>query len=504
MMAAVGNQAWAAAHDPMHPGEGHDRSREMEDGALDREFAAALLVEFGMDGLRRLADEGSEAVRGAVDARIAGIDSRLAAQVDAILHHPRFQRLEAAWRSVAYLVDRIEHGNRTKIRVLTVTWAELVRDLDRAPEFDQSQIFEKIYSQELDMPGGEPYGLLVGDFYVQHRPQRGGVDDVATLRQLSGVAAAAFAPLVVGAAPALLGLDSFGELTPTLNLPGLFQQRDYSRWRSLQTEEDTRFLGVVLPPVLMREPYEELPRRDGFRYAEDVGATDGSAYLWGNPAFAFASVVIRSFEDTGWFADIRGTHQGELGGGLVTDLPVVDFGTDAPGVAYRPPTQIDISDGQERALSDLGLIPLSASQYTPYLIFYANQSLLRPKQYDSSIAQTNARISAMLHYVLCVSRFAQYIKILGREMVGSFVTPDECERRLQDWLAEYTMMPTGGQDDASLLATYPLSEGEVHVREKPGKPGSYHCTMHLRPHYQLDDVVSSFKLNAELAPSAPA
>lgn len=486
-------------------GRAHGRISAAErPGTVDRDLAAALLTEFGMDGLARLADRGVGAVCAEIDRRIAAIDTELSGQVDAILHHPRFQRLESAWRSVAYLVDRIERSDRTKIRLLSVTWAELARDLDRAAEFDQSQVFQKIYSNELDMPGGEPYGLLIGDFYVQHRPQRGGVDDVATLRQLSSVASAAFAPLVVGAAPELLGLDSFRELSPTRDLPGLFKQREYSRWRSLQTEDDTRFLGVALPPVLARHPYAELPRRDGFRYAEDVSAVDGRGYLWGNPAFAFASVAMRSFEETGWFADIRGTHRGELGGGLVIDLPVLEFGTDAPGVAYRAPTQIDISDEQERALSELGLIPLSASQYTPYLIFYANQSLLRPKQYDTKIAQTNARISAMLHYVLCVSRFAHYVKIFGREMVGSFITPEECQRRLQDWIADYTMAPTGGQDDASLLATYPLSEGEVRVREKAGKPGSYHCVMHLRPHYQMDEVVSSLRLSTELAPGAPA
>jgi type VI secretion system protein ImpD len=469
---------------------------------LDRTLAAVLLAELDLDTLRWLAPQGSVAVVAALDRRVAEIDELMSAQVNAILHHPRFQRLESAWRGLAYLVERLEACENVKLRALSVTWAELARDFERAIEFDQSQLFRKIYSDEYGMPGGEPYGLLLGDFYVQHRrPERSAPDDVAVLRGLAGVAAAAFAPTVLGAAPGLLGLDSFRDLTPTLDLPGRFQQREYSRWRSLQDEDDARFLGLIAPPILMRQPLRDLPRRDGFRFVEDTSASDGSGYLWGNPALAFASVVMRAFDETGWLADIRGTRPGELGGGLVTDLPQVDFATDAPGVALRSPVQIAIPDRQERALSDLGLIPLALSQYTPYAIFYGNQSLLRPKSYDNWVTQTNARMSAMLHYMLCVSRFAHFLKVLGRDMVGSTISADDCETRLQTWLADYTMAPTGGQNDAALLAAYPLSEGEVQVREKPGKPGAYQCTVHLRPHYQLDEVASTFKLTTELAPS---
>lgn len=466
-----------------------------------RWLATALLEHFEWSELRRLAAEGRHGLLEALDRRVCAVDDLLSDQVNAILHHPRFQRLEASWRSLAYLVARLERTDRVKLRVLSTRWAEVERDLDRAVEFDQSQLFRKIYSDEFGMPGGEPYGLLIGDYFVQHRPpKRGGVDDVATLRGLSGIAAAAFAPLIVGAAPGLLGVDSFRDLSPSLDLGGLFRQREYNRWQALQDQEDTRFLGVVAPPVLLREPYAELPRRDGFRFREDVTSRDTNGYLWGNPAYAFASVVMRAFDDTGWFADIRGTRAEDLRGGLVADLPAPSFGTDRHGVAQIAPLQISLSDQQERALSDLGFISLVASPYTPYAIFYGNQSLLRPRRYDSAVASTNARMSAMLHYMLCVSRFAHYVKVLGRDMVGSFITPEECERRLQEWLAGYTMAPTGLESDATLLASYPLSQGEVQVREMPARPGSYHCMIYLRPHYQLDEVVSTFRLTTELAP----
>jgi type VI secretion system protein ImpD len=468
----------------------------------DCALARALLAELGWPRLVELAAGGPAAVTDELDRRVAALDAAMGAQLDAVLHHPRFQRLEGSWRGLAYLVDAGGRADGVKIRVLSAAWREVARDLERAIEFDQSQLFAKIYSAEFGMPGGEPYGLLVADYFVRHTPG-GGVDDVAALRGLAGVAAAAFAPTVLGAAPELLGLDRFADLQPTLDVERLFQQGEYGRWRALQGEEDTRFLGVVMPPVVMRGPHaDDGARTDGFRFAETVDG--GAGHVWANPAYAFAAVVVRAFDDAGWFADIRGTRPSDLKGGLVTDLPALDFATDAPGVAPRPPLQVSLSYRQERALSDQGLIALTASPYTPYAILYSNTSLARPSSPGRGVAQTNARMASMLNYVLCASRFAHYLKVLGRDMVGSVATAGEVEAYLHDWLADYAMTPSGMEADPSELAARPLGEASVQVRERPGRPGSFTCVVHLRPHYQLDDVVSTFRLTTELAPAQAA
>jgi len=432
----------------------------------------------------------------ALDRDIAAIDRLLSDQVNAILHHPRLQRLEASWRGLRYLVDIADGVDGVKIRLLSATWAELCRDLERAIEFDQSQLFEKIYSEEFGMPGGEPFGVLIGDYEVQHR--RGPdhpTDDVAALKALSNVAAAAFAPVILGCTPQMFGLDSFSELGLPLDLQATFRQREYDRWKGFQESEDARFVGLTVPRLLIRRPHrDDGSRVDGFRFREDVG----EGHLWCNAAYAFAAVLIQAFAASGWFADIRGARRDVLGGGIVVGLPVESFETDKPGIAIKYSTDVSISETREKELSDLGFIPLSKAANTEYSVFYGNQSAQLPRRYEDPVASVNARLSTMLQYIMCVSRFAHYIKVIGRDRIGSFTTPEACETFLQNWLHNYCT----GNDDASpeLKARYPLRAGNVRVREAPGRPGIYHCTVHLQPHFQLDQVLSAFKLVTELAP----
>jgi len=428
----------------------------------------------------------------------------LSRQLNAILHHARFQGLEASWRGVAYLLARAEGSESVKVKLLNVSWAEVCRDLERAIEFDQTQVFLKVYSEEFGMPGGEPYGLLVGDYEVQHRRSADHpTDDVAALQALSGVAAAAFSPFIVGCSPAFLGLDSFRGLGLPIDLRTAFRGPEYARWRSLQATEDSRFIAITLPQVLMRLPYrDDGSRVDGFRFREEVEDPGNTGYLMGNAVYAFASLVIRAYMTSGWFAEIRGTPRDALAGGIVEDLPVEWFGTDAPGLAIRYSTDVSISEYQERELSDLGLIPLCKVKNTRLSAFYSNQSLQVPATYTTLVASVNSRLSAMLQYVLCVSRFSHFIKIIGRDRVGSYTTAQECEAFLQKWLTKHCL----GSNDPSpeMRARYPLHSGKVQVRDVPGKPGTYTCTVHLQPHFQFDAIVSAFKLVTELAPRSVA
>lgn len=432
-----------------------------------------------------------------LEADVCLIDQTLQKQLNAIMHHPRLQRLEASWRGLQYLVDHAEPGSDVKIRLLSVSWKELAHDADRAIEFDQSQLFRKVYSNEFGTPGGEPFGLLLGDYQVTHRINPiDRVDDVGTLTAISQVAAAAFAPFVTGAHPALFGLDSFTDLQRPIKISKTFDQVEYLKWRTFRQTEDARFVGVTLPRVLMRAPYPDTSTRtDHFRFQEDV-SDDLEHYLWGTAVYAFGAVVIRAYSQSNWPADIRGVDTDVDGGGLVKDLVVHKFDTDLCDAADKFSTDLKIVDSLERELGELGLIPLTHCRETDLCAFYSTPSVQRPKKYDTAAATANARISSMLQYMLCVSRFAHYIKVIGRERVGSFTDAADAEGMLRRWLDQYVTQAT--DPSSELRARFPLKDAAVQVREMPGKPGSYGCIIHLRPHFQLDDLEASVKLVTEL------
>ncbi|HFE37175.1 MAG TPA: type VI secretion system contractile sheath large subunit, partial [Gammaproteobacteria bacterium] len=352
---------------------------------------------------------------------------------------------------------------------------------------------------EFGTAGGEPYSVLLGDYTIRHRPSvEHRMDDVSTLREISHVSAAAFAPFITGADPGLFGLDNFSGLGLPINLASIFSQREYLKWNALRETEDARFLGITLPRVLMRLPYQhDSYRSDGFNFQEDVSLTDNSQYLWGNACYAFGAVLIQSFSRSGWFTDIRGSYQGCQHGGVVSHLPVPSFATDKEKIAYKYATDVLITDFSEKTLGEFGFMPLCYSKDTEYSVFFGNQSLQGAQKYEEKAVEANAKISAMMQYVLCVSRFAHYIKIIGREKVGSFFSAEECQSYLHRWLLSYSTSSSAGSD--ALLAKYPLSEAKVDVKEIPGRPGVYACVAHLKPHMQLDHMVSAVKLVTELS-----
>ena len=434
-----------------------------------------------------------------IDRLITLIDRALTEQVNAILHHPRFQALEARWRGLEYLVTTSLDAQDVQIKVLSVSWPELCRDLEKATDFDQSHLFDLVYNREFGMAGGEPFGLLIGDYRIGHgiNPEFG-TDDVAAMRVIAGVAAASFSPFLLEARPELLELDSFGDLDLLPDMAHIFESAAFIRWQALRGLEDARFLGLLAPRVLVRRPLTPYDRRriDGFLFEEKITAS-GEELLWGSPVYAFARIVIRAFSQSGWFADLRGAPQDADGGGLVTDLPTMHFSTDRPGLAAQPPIEIRLTSAQERAFSDHGLIPVGHAPSTPWLVFNANPSLHRPVRTQSRIADENARIAAMLQYVLCASRFAHFLKMMMRDRVGSLGGPADIEKMIDDWLQRHCL----GNDDApnDLKAKFPLRAASVSVREVPGRPGVLGCILRLQPHFQLDDVSASFQLVAEVS-----
>jgi type VI secretion system protein ImpD len=431
------------------------------------------------------------------DQLIALIDEALNVQVNAILHHPDFQAMEARWRGLAMLVRESTRGGDVKIKLLSLSWKELARSMERSSDFDQSHLFELIYSREFGMPGGEPYGLLVGDYHLSPDEPEGG-DTVSTLTQVGMVAAAAFCPFIAGASARAIGLEGFDELGRVQDFSWLATDPTRIRWNGLRSREDSRFLGLVAPRVLMRAPLEPYARHrdDGFPFREAI-AEDGSTLLWGNAAFAFATVVVRNFIESGWFADIRGVSQDAIDGGMLStsELAPYDFGTESNGLSAQAPVEIRLTTGQEQQFCDLGLVPVATTYLSASAIFNSNQSLHAPPHYSNEHARQNARIAAMLQYVLCASRFSHYLKVIMRDEIGLLSDARTIERRLEEWLTGYTL----GNDDADLAlrTRFPLRSAGIDVTEIPGKPGTFSCTVRLQPHFQLDDVSTSFHLIAE-------
>ncbi len=427
-----------------------------------------------------------------LNARISQIDRLLSRQLNAIMHHEDFQKLEGSWRGLHYFVHQSETGQLLKIRVMNASKSDLLKDMERAPEFDQSALFKKVYEEEFGTFGGAPYGALIGDYEFGRHPQ-----DVALLEKISNVAAAAHAPFIAAADAKMFNMDSYTELGNPRDMAKIFNTPDYAKWRSFRDSEDSRFVGLCLPHILMRLPYGSETRPvEAFNFEEDVDGTDHSKYLWGNAAYAFGTRLTESFAKYHWCATIRGVE----GGGLVQGLPTHTFKTDEGDVALKCPTEIAITDRREKELSDLGFIPLVHCKNTDYAAFFGAQSAQKAKLYDTDAANANARLSTQLQYIMATSRFAHYLKAMMRDKVGSFMNRDECEKFLNRWISKF--ITTDPEATQEIKAKYPLSEARVDVVEIPGKPGCYKAVAFLKPHFQLDELTISLRLVAELPPPA--
>lgn len=470
--------------------------------------AAALRAWFGPMLARHLAHDGSPAARQraierleeAVDRDIAAIDRLLTAQTEAVLAAERLRRLEGSWRGLAWLCARTPPGARVRVKLLQLRWSELCRDFERAAEFDQSQLFRKIYEEEFGQAGGEPFGLLCGDWEVRPLPGPGSpTDDVTALDGLAAVAAAAFAPTVVAAHPAVFGLDAMGELGASIDPTEPMRAPERRRWRTLQEREDTRFLAVLAPRALVRAPWDDNgTRADRFRFLPNPGRP--GARCWMSPVYPFAAVAMRAFATWGWPADIRGAEVAEFAGaGVVDGLAFERLPSDPAGPPARPPVEIALTDEQERQLVEAGLIALVGLEGLPEAVFAAAPSLHRPPRMAgdaADAANANQRLSAQFNAVLCVSRFAHCIKLMGRQMTGSFQTAEEIEERLREWLLGFANASGGATGE--LGARQPLRDVRVQVAEKPGQPGVYGCVIQLQPHYQLDEIGAAFRLVTDI------
>src|ERR1700677_2920120 len=421
-----------------------------------------------------------------INARIAQIHHLLSLQLNEIMHHTQCQKLEGSWRGLKYLMDNSETGVGLKIRVLNATKKELLRDIEKAPEFDQSGLFKKIYEEEYGVFGGAPFGALIGDYEFGKHPE-----DMALLEGVSHIAAQAHAPFVSAASSDLFNLEGYTQLDAPRDLAKVFDSTEYAKWKSFRQSEDSRYVALTLPRTLGRLPYgAETKPIDEFVYEEHVDGTDHSKYLWMNAAYALASKMTQSYALYGMCVAMRGVE----GGGLVEGLPAHTFSTDEGDIALKCPTEVPITDRREKELADLGFAPLVHCKGTDYAAFFSVQSCQKPKLYDKEAANANARLSTQIPYIMAVSRFAHYLKAMMRDKIGSFTSRKECEVFLNNWIVNYVT-----EDETAshaMKAQYPLREARIEVIDDKSKPGVFKAVAFLRPHFQLDELSVSLRLVA--------
>lgn len=480
---------------PTSTAEGSLLDRILEEGRLaptnEEREAAKQWVEAFVDQVLSREMVVSKDTEAMLNARIAAIDQALTNQLNEIMHAPEFQRLEASWRGLSYLVHQTETSTMLKIKVMNISKPDLLKDLRKASEFDQSAMFKKIHDEGYGTLGGAPIGCLVGDYEFTRHP-----DDLEVLEKMSNIAAAAHAPFIGAASPKLFNWESYTELAGPRDLAKIFDNDAYIRWKSFRESEDSRYVGLTLPHILLRLPYgKETAPVEAFDFEEDVDGRDHAKYLWGNAAFALATRITDAFARYEWCAAIRGVE----GGGLVEGLPTHTFTTDDGDIAMKCPTEIAITDRRENEFSKLGFIPLCYYKGTDRAAFLGAQSAQKPTVYLSDDANANARLSAQLQYIFAVSRFAHFLKAIMRDKIGSFMSRDQCEKFLNEWISSYVLLDDMASQEQK--AKFPLREARIEVTEIAGKPGAYNAIVFLKPHFQLDELTVSLRLVAKLPPT---
>ncbi|HCS52497.1 type VI secretion system contractile sheath large subunit [Rubinisphaera sp.] len=462
--------------------------------ATDRSRAEELLSALTTEALKGTV-RFDKSITATINNAIAAIDQTLSEQLAVVLHHPKFQKLEGSWRGLHHLISQSETGQNLKIKVIDVSKKELFKDLDKAVEFDQSQLFKKMYENEFGSPGGEPYAALIGDYEFSSHPQ-----DLSMLEKISNVAAAAFCPFVTAADPALFGFDTWTELASPRDLEKIFDSAEYAKWRSFRESEDSRFVTMTMPRVLSRLPYGAgTSPVEEFDFEEVELDAQGNSkpvshdqYTWMNASYVMGTNLTRAFSKYGWCTAIRGAE----GGGKVEGLPTHIFKSDDGDTDMKCPTELAITDRREAELSKLGFLPLCHYKNTDYSVFFGGQTTQKPKKYDDADATANAAISARLPYIMATARFAHYLKVMARDKIGSFMEVTDCEEWLNRWITNYVTADPKPSEDTK--ARYPLREARVSVQEIPGAPGSYNAVAHLRPWLQMEELTTSLRMVAKI------
>lgn len=462
----------------------------LAEATADERVTAAVNVFLKL--LRQSSQKVERLDRALLDEHIAALDGQISRQLDAVLHHADFQRVEATWRGVKSLIDQTDFRQNVCIELLDISKHHLVQDFDDAPEIAQSGLYLHTYTQEYDTPGGEPIAAAISNFEFDRSPQ-----DIALLRNLSKVCAAAHMPFIGSVGPAFFGKESMEEVAAIKDIGNYFDRAEYIKWKSFRESDDARYIGLLMPRVLARLPYgpDTVPVRN-FNYIENVKGPDHDKYLWTNASYAFAANMVKSFIANGWCVQIRGPQAG----GAVTDLPIhlYDLGT---GNQVKIPSEVMIPETREFEFANLGFIPLSYYKNRDYACFFSANSAQKPALYDAADATANSRINSRLPYIFLLSRIAHYMKLIQRENIGTTKDRRLLELELNKWVRGLVTEMTDPGDD--LRASHPLREARVEVEDIEDNPGFFRIKLFAVPHFQVEGMDVNLSLVSQM-PKAKA
>ncbi len=425
-----------------------------------------------------------------IDDMVAEIDQKLSRQLDAILHHKDFQKLESSWSSLKYLVDKTDFRENIKLELLNVSKDDLLEDFEDAPEITKSGLYRTVYTAEYGQFGGQPYGNIIANFDFGPGPQ-----DIKLLQNIASVSAMSHAPFVAAAGPQFFGVDDFNELPKLKDLKSIFEGPQYIKWQSFRESDDSRNVALALPRFLLRLPFSAQTNPvKVFNYEEDVTASHND-YLWGNAAFAFASRLTDSFAKFRWCSNIIGP----MGGGAVEDLPLHQY--DSMGaIQTKIPTEVLVSDRREFELAEEGFISLAMRKGSDNACFFSANSVQKPKFYGNSsegkAAELNYKLGTQLPYMFVANRLAHYIKVIQRENIGSWKEKGDLKRELNNWIGQYV----AAQDNTTpaIRSKRPLREALVTVEDVEGEPGWYKVGLKVRPHFKYMGAFFTLSLVGKL------
>lgn len=487
------------------PAAQHAEEVDLLSQCVDATYAEPEKREEGRDLIENLVEKAMQGVvkwdrnvSRSINMGIAAIDAAMSNQLAAIMHDEKFSKLEGTWRGLHTLVMNTSTGKDIKIKVFNCSKDALKKDLSQAVEFDQSELFKQIYTAEYDMPGGQPYGIMIGDYEFTNHPE-----DVELLKNVSGVAAGAFCPFISAASPELFGFKDWDDLPKVRSLEDIFESQKYASWNSFRASDDSRFVTLTMPRVLARLPYGEKTKvADGFNYEEVDRGPNGELikvprdqFCWMNSAYVFGALMTDCFKWTGWCTRIRGAE----GGGKVYGLPTYVFTTDEGDEEMQCPSEVAITERRENELSTLGFLPLCHYKRTDYSVFFGAQTAQKPQEYqgpDGADATANAKISARLPYIMATSRIAHYLKTMARDKIGTFMEVDDCKKWLNTWIKNYVCLDQNASQE--MKAKFPLADAKIEVQEVPGDPGHYSATAFLRPWLQFEQLTASLRTVAKI------
>jgi len=406
------------------------------------------------------------------------LGQRISNQLDEILHARKFQKLEASWRGLDLLLSQNVHHVDVVIKIFDVSKSEMLVDL-QGENFDNTIIFRKLFEEQYGVADGVPFGLILGDWSIGTSES-----DLELVQILARIASHSHLPMVMSANDELMDIrNQASEIRgTTTGVTKEFAQKSVrSDWKQFRLNEQSHYITLTGPKVLLRLPYSDPRLKTGyfrgdklFVFSETIN--DRNHYLWGNAVYPLASSITRTYSRFGWYAML--SHP--LCGGNISQLPIYK------GVDERVgPTSISISENLELELSENGLLPLVQNLQTASANFNTENTLYLQSSVDKNVSSIDQQSSTKLSSILTLTRIMQYLLVIARERIGSFMGSSSFELYLNNWL-----MPYVTKDNTKVNSKQPLLGANVIITPVKGSVDIYDMELSLVAAYQFNSPVN--------------